>query len=153
MADLLTHWAAAQLPAAFSRDRRIAALVVIGTFLPDLASKGLYWVLKSGGDFTIPTHTLPGLAILSYGAALFVEERLRRPAFLALLVGGLVHVAVDLLKDNLGMGASHLFHPFSTASYELGLIDPLNVILLVPVDVGILLLAWHLERRLRRVQQ
>ncbi len=153
MADLLTHWAAAQLPASLSRDRRIAALVVIGTFLPDLVSKGLYWVLQSGGDFTTPTHSLLGLALIAYGAALFVEERLRRPAFIALLVGGLVHVAVDLLKDNLGMGAAYLFQPFSTASYELGLIDSLNMILLVPLDLGILLLAWILERRLRRVQQ
>ena len=104
MADLFTHLAAARVPAAFVRDRRIAALLVIGTFLPDLASKGLYWVARAGAEtnFTTPTHTIAGLAILSYAAALFVEERLRRPAFAAILAGGLIHVAVDLLKDNLG---------------------------------------------------
>jgi len=153
MADLLTHWAAAQLPAAFSRDRRIAALIVIGTFLPDLVSKGLFWVTRVEGDFTTPTHSLPGLVVLSYGAALFIEARLRRPAFFAILAGGWIHVAVDLLKDNMGMGAAHLFYPFSASHFELGLVDPLNVVLLAPIDLAILLLAWLLERRLRRVQQ
>jgi len=153
MADLLTHLAAARMPAAFVRDRRYSALLVIGTFLPDLVSKGLYWVTRAPGDFTVPTHSLAGLLVLSYGAALFVEERLRRGAFLALLAGGLVHVAVDVLKENMGMGNTYFFHPLSTYSFEIGLIDNLNVILLVPVDAAILILAWMLERRRRRVQQ
>ena len=58
MADLFTHLAAARLPAAFVRDRRIAALLVLGTFLPDLAAKGLYWVLRAPSPFIEPTHSL-----------------------------------------------------------------------------------------------
>lgn len=153
MADLFTHFAAASLPAAMVRDRRIAALLVIGTFLPDLASKGLYWVTRSAPDFTVPTHSILGLALLSYAAALFVEERLRRPALAALFAGGLLHVAVDLIKDNLGSGSAYLFYPLSTRSTEIPLIDPENVILLVPFDIAVLAFAWILERKRVAVRQ
>jgi membrane-bound metal-dependent hydrolase YbcI (DUF457 family) len=153
MADLFTHLAAARLPAAFVRDRRLAALLVIGTFLPDLVSKGLYWILRCADNFETPSHTLAGLALLSYAAALLVGQRLRRPAFAAIFAGGVIHLAVDLLKENLGAGSARLFYPLSIRSYELGLIDPLDVILLVPLDIAILWAAWALERRLRRVQQ
>ena len=153
MADLFTHLAAARVPAAFQRDRRLSALLVIGTFLPDVAAKGLYWVLRTDSDFTLPTHSILGLVVLSYAAALWIEERLRGRAFVAILAGGLIHVGVDLLKENLGMGSAYLFYPFSTRSYELGLIDPLDVVWLLPIDVLILVLAWIIERRRARVQQ
>jgi membrane-bound metal-dependent hydrolase YbcI (DUF457 family) len=152
MADLFTHLASARLPAAFVRDRRIAALLVIGTFLPDLVSKGLYWILRCSDNFETPTHTLVGVALISYAASLMVEERLRRLGFAALLAGGVIHIAVDLLKDNMGTGSSRLLYPFSPRSYELGLIDPLDVVFLAPFNIVILWAAWSIERK-RRVQQ
>jgi membrane-bound metal-dependent hydrolase YbcI (DUF457 family) len=147
MPDLFTHLATARLPAAFVRDRRIAALLVIGTFLPDLVAKGFMWVTRATDNFDAMTHSLLGLLLLSYGAALFIEERLRRPAFVALLGGGLLHVAVDLLKYNLGMGSATLFFPFSDRSFELGLIDPLDVIFLAPLAAVLLGIAWIIERK------
>jgi membrane-bound metal-dependent hydrolase YbcI (DUF457 family) len=152
MPDLFTHLATARLPAALVRDRRIAALLVIGTFLPDLVSKGLYWILRARMNFESTSHTLLGVALISYAASLLIEERLRRPAFWAFLAGGTLHIAVDLLKDNLGSGSCRVFYPLSTQAYEFGLIQPLDVIYLVPIDVAILWVAWVLERR-RRVHQ
>ncbi|HXX92742.1 MAG TPA: metal-dependent hydrolase [Planctomycetota bacterium] len=151
MPDLFTHLATARLPAAFVRDPRIAALVVIGTFLPDLTSKGFYWVLKCTPNFEVPTHSLVGVTLISYAASLFLEERLRRAAFPALLAGGVLHVLVDLLKDNMGVGSCRLFYPFSPRSYELGLIDPVDVIYLVPIDLILLWVAGAIERS-RRVR-
>jgi membrane-bound metal-dependent hydrolase YbcI (DUF457 family) len=152
MADLFTHLASARLPAAFVRDRRIAALLVIGTFLPDLASKGLYWILRCSDNFETPTHSLVGVLLLSYAASLLVEERLRRPGFAAILAGGVLHIAVDLLKNNMGTGSARLFYPLSPRSYEIGLIEPLDVVFLAPLNVVILWVAWAVERK-RRVQQ
>lgn len=153
MADLFSHFAAARLPAAFVRDPRVAALVILGTFLPDLAAKGLYWILRAPSDFVEPTHSLVGVVLLSYLACLFVEERLRRAGFLAILVGGLVHVAVDVLKHNLGMGAIRLLYPFSIAGQEVGILDPVNVVPLLPFDLVVLLIAGWIGRKVRRVQQ
>jgi len=153
MPDLLTHYAAARIPGSLLRDRRIQAIFIFGTFLPDLAAKGLYWILHAPEDFDTPTHSIPGLLALSYLAALFVEERIRKPAFAALLGGGIVHVAVDLIKDNQGAGSAYLFHPFSTAGVEIGWINPENVIYLVPLDLAILAALWAWERKGLRVQQ
>jgi len=153
MSDLFTHLVAARVPGVLVRDRRLVALLVIGTFLPDLASKGLYWILGSGDQYGVGTHSVRGVLVLSYLAALFVEERLRRPAFAMLALGGLIHLAVDLLKDNMGVGPSCLFLPFFTGSVELAWIDPENVILLVPLGAAILATILLIERRLGRVRQ
>jgi hypothetical protein len=153
MPDLLTHLVAARVPGTLVRDRRVQALLVIGTFLPDLASKGLYWVFQSRESFSVPTHSVVGVILISYLACLFVEESLRRPGFWALTMGGVIHILLDLIKDNQGTGASHLWNPFLRNGYELSWIDPENVIYLVPLDVAILGILWLLERRRGHVRQ
>lgn len=149
MADLFTHLAVARVPAALLPHRHVSILLVLGTFLPDLAAKSLYWIAWASEDFVRPTHSLAGLVCLSYLAALFVEPALRRPAFAAFLAGGLLHVAVDMLKDTLDHEAIFLLYPFSMRGFELGLVDPEDVILFLPIDVLLLVLAWFVERRRR----
>jgi hypothetical protein len=151
MADLLTHFASARLPAAFVRDRRVQALLVLGTFVPDLVSKGLFHVTRSAEHFNVPAHSVAGLLILSYAFSLLLEHRLRAAGFVALLAGGYLHLAVDLLKDTGGLGLVGLLFPFSTAGFELGLLDHENFVLLVPVNAAVLGAAWLIERR--HVQQ
>ena len=153
MPDLFTHLAAARIPGSFVRDRRLQALLIIGTFLPDIVAKGYYWVFKNRDSVHGMSHSFAGILLTSYLACLLVEERLRRPGFLLLAAGGLVHVLVDMIKDNLGTGTALLFLPFSIRGAEFGWIDPENVIYLVPVDAAILAALWLLERRRTRVQQ
>ncbi len=153
MADLLTHLASARIPGIFLRDRRVQALLVLGSFLPDIVSKGLYHVTRSSDNFIVPSHSVTGLLALCFALSFLLEERIRRPGFGALLAGAYLHLAVDLLKDQGGAGLLGVFHPFSPAGFQLGLVDPENVILLLPIDVAILVGAWLLERRLRRVRQ
>jgi membrane-bound metal-dependent hydrolase YbcI (DUF457 family) len=151
--DLFTHLVAARFPGAFIRDRRLQALLVIGTFLPDLAFKGLYWVMQTRESFGASSHSILGVLLISYLSCLFLEEAIRRPGFVALAVGGLIHIAVDLMKYNLGAGACRPFLPFSLVGVELGWIDPENVVLLLPIDAAILVAALLLERRIARVRQ
>lgn len=153
MPDLFSHLAAARLPAAFLRDRRLAALLVIGTFLPDIAAKGVYWVLKSGDHYDVPTHGLLGMLLVSYLAALFLEEGLRPAGFRALAAGGLVHIALDMLKENYELGGPAFFYPFLTRNFNAGVIDPINLAVLLPIDVAILGAAWAIERKRRHVPQ
>ena len=153
MPDLFTHFVAARVPGAFVRDGRLQALLVIGTFLPDFASKGLLWIFSSGEEFAHASHSILGVLLISYLAALFVEESIRRPAFYLLAAGGMIHIFVDLIKCYLGNGAGALLLPFSAQPYEFGLIYPENVVYLVPLDAAILAAAWFLERRSARVQQ
>jgi hypothetical protein len=153
MADLFTHLVAARTPGVLLRNRQLIALLVIGTFLPDIVSKGLYWILRSGDFFAIGTHSILGVLLISYLACLFVEEPIRRPGFAVLALGGLIHLAVDMAKDNLGTGAVFLFLPFSDASVEFGWIDPGNVVLLIPIDIVLLAAILLYERRRDRVRQ
>jgi membrane-bound metal-dependent hydrolase YbcI (DUF457 family) len=153
MADLLTHFVAARVPGSLVRDGRLQALLVLGTFLPDITGKGLYWVLDNHSSCQLVTHSIAGLLLIAYLASLFVEEPLRRSGFLMMAAGGAIHVLVDLTKDNLGIGSALLFLPFSTRGTEFGWIDPENVVQLIPVDAAILAVLWLLERRSRRVQQ
>jgi membrane-bound metal-dependent hydrolase YbcI (DUF457 family) len=152
MPDLLTHLASARLPAAFLSDRRLALLLVLGTFLPDLAAKGLTQALQVPEHFDAPTHSLPGLVVLCYACALFLEEPLRPRGFAALLAGAWLHAVVDLVKDYQGSGAGRLLAPFSPWTLELAWIGPENVVLLAPLDAAVLLLAWGIERRRRALR-
>ena len=149
MADLLTHLASTSIPAAFLRDRRIQALLVAGTFVPDLVSKGLFHVTRTPDSFSSPSHSVAGLLILSYALSLLLEERLRPGGFAALLAGGYLHLAVDLMKDTGGLGLLGILFPLSTRGFELGLLDHENFVLLLPVNAAILGAAWLVERRRR----
>lgn len=153
MPDLLTHLASAAAPATFLRDRPTRIALLLGALLPDVVSKPLYWVTWSRMDFLEPCHSLPGLLILSYAASLFFEVPIRRRTFPALYAGSLLHVALDLMKDNMGTGSASLFYPFSTQVFELGWIDPENVIALAPAALALWGLAFWIERRVRRVPQ
>lgn len=153
MADLFTHLVSVRVPGVLVRDRHLVALLAIGTFLPDLAAKGLYWILQSGSNFSIGSHSILGVLLLSYLACLFVEEPVRRSGFVMLLLGGLIHLAVDMAKDNFGAGAVFPFLPFSPAAVEWGWIQSENVIYLVPLDAVILGAILLYERRRDRVRQ
>ena len=153
MPDLFTHFVSARVPGAFLRDRRLQALLVIGTVLPDLGTKGLYWVFRSGQPFAHVSHTILGVVVIAYLGSLFVDEALRRGAFLALMAGGWIHLVVDLIKFYMGNGSVALLLPFSPRAFEFGLIDPENVVYLLPIDAAILAVTWFFERRWARVQQ
>ncbi len=153
MPDLFTHLAVARAPAVLLRSPAVRTFLIAGTFLPDIAAKGLYWGTWSHTHTTHPTHSIMGLAVLCFLAALFIEERLRGAAFAALYGGALLHVGVDLFKHNLGTGAAYLFYPFSTRGVEFGWIDAENVLLLLPFDVALLAALWGVERRRKRVHE
>jgi membrane-bound metal-dependent hydrolase YbcI (DUF457 family) len=153
MPDLFTHLVAARVPGAFLRDRRLQALLVIGTFLPDIASKGFVWVLGAREEFAHASHSILGVVLVAYLASLFIEESIRRPGFYLLAAGGLIHILVDLFKCYLENGSVALLLPFSPKAYEFGLIYPENVVFLIPINAAILAATWFLERRCARVQQ
>jgi len=153
MPDLFTHYVAARAPGILVRDPRLVALLVIGTFLPDLVAKGLYWVFLTEETYLLATHSLLGVLLISYLACLFVDEALRRPGFAMLTLGGLIHLLLDMIKDNLGSGAVRPFLPFSPFALELGWIDPENVVLLVPIDAALLAAILLYERSRNRVRQ
>jgi len=151
--DLFTHYVAARLPGTFVRDRRLLVLLILGTFLPDIVAKGLRFVLQSGDNYPTASHSIPGVILTSYLACLFVAENLRRPGFFLICAGGLIHICVDMVKDNMGVGAVRPFLPFSMVGVEFGWIDPENVVLMIPVDAALLAVVLLLERRRTRVQQ
>lgn len=151
MSDLLTHFTAARLPALALRDVRLQALLVAGTFLPDVVAKGLYWVARAPEAFGSPAHSPVGLLALCYALAFLLPLPLRRPGFACLVAGGLLHVALDLLKENVGHGAARLFLPFDLRSVELGWLPMEDVVILLPLDVLLLLAAAWFERSRRRV--
>ncbi|HYF00298.1 MAG TPA: metal-dependent hydrolase [Planctomycetota bacterium] len=152
MPDLLTHWAAAQVPATTLRDRRLQALLVLGTFLPDIGAKGLHHVARAPTYFEDPTHSLAGLLLLCYGACLFLEPGLRKGGFAALYAGAAIHLVLDLAKDNPGDGGMRLLLPFSGVEFELGLVASENVIYLLPFDALVLLACFLVDRRRRALR-
>lgn len=152
MADLVTHCLAARIPTS-RIDRPLQAAVVVGTILPDLLSKAHDVVFHAPRGFEIPSHSVVGLAIYAYMASFLFQRPVRPRAWSALWLGGLIHIAVDLLKDTMESAASAFFlFPFTGETFEFALYDPLDVLWSIPVAAAILVLwEWSVRRRGRYV--
>lgn len=147
MADLVTHYLAARIPTS-RIDRPLQAAVVVGTVLPDLLSKAHDVGFHAPRGFEVPSHSVLGLAIYAYMASFLFQRSIRPRAWLALCLGGLIHIAVDLLKDTMESAASAFFlFPFTSGTFELALYDPLDVLWSIPVAASILILWEWVTRR------
>jgi hypothetical protein len=141
VADLITHTCTAVLWKA-ARNRPHVATFVAGTCLPDLfgrvptmALTALRWKLPFIPDWLVylwnPLHMPFGIVLTCYVVSFLFPEATRRVAFLNLLGGGLLHMAVDLLQFHFGVGYLLLF-PFSFWDFELGWIGSETTVLIVP---------------------
>ncbi len=148
MPDLAVHLAAATPLRRIFRDRPMRLLVLSGTVLPDLAYKGVAVALSGNPDFALVTHTPVGVVLLAYAASFIFEESQRGRAFLALLVGAALHIALDFTKGYLGAGVIPLAYPVDARPLELDWFRPEANLWLAPVTVtAALALDWLLERR------
>lgn len=142
MADLITHGCAAILWKAGTGKPGVATFVA-GTCAPDLLARvpsmgltTLRWKIPAIPEWLIyvwgPLHMPLGILIASYALAFLFPEAGRRQAFVQLLGGGMLHVAVDLLQRHFGVGYLLLF-PFSLWDFELAWIGSEDTVRIVPV--------------------
>jgi hypothetical protein len=147
VADLITHtcsailWKAAAGP---GRDGRThVATFVAGVCAPDLLSRVpstaltfLRWQLPWIPEWTIylwgPLHMPVGIVLGSAMLAYLFAEAERPAAFRALVGGGLLHLALDVLQRHLGVGYL-LLYPFSTWDWEAAVIGSEDTVRALPV--------------------
>lgn len=158
MADLFTHACAAVLVRLGRPSPAWVPTFVAGTCLPDLSRVPQMVFTRLRWDFPAipeplcyvwaPMHLPVGIALMSYLAALVFPEAVRRRAFGELLLGGLLHLAVDLMQTHFGMGYLLLF-PVSEWDYELGWIGSEDTVRVVPFLVPATALAawWRWGKR------
>lgn len=81
------------------------------------------------------------------------EEKSRGKIFVFLFLGSLLHVLIDLFKNNLGLGSSFLLYPFSDKGYEFGLYQAEDVLYILPLNLLIIVAIELIVRKLKNVQQ
>jgi hypothetical protein len=142
VADLITHTCVAYLVKAVP-NRPNAVTFVLGTCLPDLLGRvpgmGLTWLrwsIPAIPEWLLyvwsPLHLPVGIILASYVVSFVFPEDRRRVAFLNLLGGGLLHLAVDVVQRHFGMGYLLLF-PYTGWHFELGWISSEDTVRIVPV--------------------
>lgn len=150
MADLITHTCAAVLFKCATKGPYPATFIA-GTCLPDLLGRvpamglsvvrwKLTWIPEPLIYLWNPLHMPVGIALGSALVSLLFPAKDRKNSFYALLGGGMLHLAVDLLQRHFGVGYL-LFFPFSLWDFELGWISSEATVLLVPVLLPLTLLA------------
>jgi membrane-bound metal-dependent hydrolase YbcI (DUF457 family) len=150
MADLLVHYALNRAVSLGARNAVLGECLILGAVLPDVLSKPFDVVLRLGWA-TTATHAPLIWVALAYAAASLFREPLRPPAFLGLLLGSWLHLAVDLLRDAMGGGTIALLYPFAFDQYEaVGLYCSDTSINLYPAALGLLVIAEILNARRRR---
>lgn len=150
MPDLATHLAGAHILRRVFPTPVEQALFLVGTVLPDLYAKGFKLGCASEAWFTYPTHSPTILLLECYLPALFLAEALRGRGFLALYLGGLLHLVLDTCKDHYGGGIVHWAFPWQLQGSEWGLYFPEDTIYLAPIAVAAALLVEFSLNRFRR---
>lgn len=166
MADLVTHTCVALLFKAASRGPRVAVFVA-GTCLPDLLARvpamvltEARWTMPAIPEWLVylwvPLHMPMGILLASVFFAFLLPERGRAEGFRALLGGGALHLAVDVLQSHFGVGYLLLF-PFSQWDFELGWIGSEDTVRIVPVLAPVTAVVawwrWGREWRARRAER
>lgn len=154
MADLVTHLSTVLLPGSLVSHRAVAG-VAIGVVLPDALGRVVPMALElaQSAGVGIPDplvwsfgalHAPAGILLTNATLAqAFVRDQ-RLEAFLALTLGGALHVLVDLLQFHYGRGYP-LLAPFSWQEYEIGIIgSELTVDFALPL-LGLTLLFWGIR--------
>jgi len=156
--DLLTH-AGIAVFARFRAPRSALIWFVAGSCLPDLASRlpGLAlamasWLLGISVPLSVLEATglchnpLPYLVLCPL-VALCLPAQVRRVAFVNLVAGGLVHLALDTAQTHLN-GGYYLLYPFTLRRFELGWIEAdASMVVLPYLAVGALaMLGWRFWR-------
>lgn len=154
MADLVTHACVATLARLpFGVDRPRLFVFVAGSLLPDLLGRGpelvftqLYVLVPAIPVWTSqvfgPLHLPVGILITS---ALLAPRFARPPppvAFGELMLGGLLHLGLDLLQSHLGVGYILLF-PFSTETWAPGRFSRDGTVPFVPLLLVLTALVWR----------
>lgn len=133
MADLLSHSLLAYLLGGRTPSRRAMLLLITGTILPDvLAHLPLvrFVFLPRAWRFDVPIWVRDGFfvfhsplpyALLIWAVALCLPAAGRRQAFISLLLGGWLHIAVDLLQLHLAGSPYFPAYPLLRGRWELGL--------------------------------
>lgn len=119
MADLLVHYAVSRTASLGARGIVAAECLLLGAVLPDVLAKPFNILFQLGWATTASHAPLTWLAA-AYVAAHAFRAPHRPAAFLGLLIGGWLHIGVDLLRETMGMGSIALFYPFSVESYQVG---------------------------------
>ncbi|MDI6793511.1 MAG: hypothetical protein QME81_11710 [bacterium] len=143
MPDLVTHSGVAYLIYKLFSRRRYLIIFLAGTILPDVITRIPYFLVESGYDWLfVPLHTPVGMTLVCLWLSYFFEECERKPVFVNLWLGSLLHLGMDLLQY--GIIPQHLLlFPFSLKRYEIALfsaeasmyIIPLWLILIVGVEL------------------
>jgi hypothetical protein len=155
VADAVTHLCSGLLAHVLGPPgpaRRWAPLFVAGSVLPDLLSRAPSTVLGMVHShlhplpsFILycwnPLHLPAGILLYSLLLALLFPQEQRRAALGALLLGGGLHVGIDLCQRHVGLGYP-LLVPFSSRDFELGLMGSEATVPWAPVVAASTLLLW-----------
>ena len=141
MPDLATHMAVGYLATAGRRNlsRPALTLFLFGNLLPDLATRPFFAFFPHYRWLFAPLHTPLCVVLMCMILARFLEPRLRRVGFGALLLGSLLHLIVDSLQTRCVDVYGTLF-PFTWKDLYLPVFWPDSVLWIMPLVVAAALL-------------
>ena len=148
MPDLLTHIISGQFAARLSSQLRplprqrlaFSLALLVGSALPDLLARAPVVLSKAWSHFPLdavlnPLHLPIPYALVCLLLSRIVEDSIRRPILLGLLLGGCLHLLLDLGQFNIRSPYMLLF-PFSTQEFQIGLYSPESSVTLLPALVA-----------------
>ncbi len=124
MPDLTTHLLVAHIasrPARFPASWELP--FYIGSILPDLSTRAVYIIFPDVMREVQYLHTPLGCTLSCFAISLLFSTKQRRTVFSKMWLGAMLHIALDLLQKQVGLGYALLF-PFSWWTWDAGLFWP-----------------------------
>lgn len=156
MPDLVTHVAVAHLLKRPFEIRNpswnhapLRTIFYLGAMLPDLLSRPWYILFPPVHDWVLAFHTPSGMLLTCGLLALMFERRLRKKAFLCLMLGAVLHFGMDCLQKQV-TGNNFWPFPFSWRDFGYGLFWAGDAVAYFPVWIVLVVLMEGIIRFTKR---
>jgi Na+/proline symporter len=127
---------------------RYFSIFALGVILPDLLSRPFHILFPATYWYLVPFHSPIVCVLYCVLISLLFERGTRKPVFFCLIAGVSLHLAFDLLQNQMAPHYFWLF-PFSWKSWWVGLFWPEEALFFLPVTVAVTLVVSLVSRARR----
>jgi len=122
----------------------------LGTILPDILTRPVYIIFPETHDYIIFLHTPAAIFFFSLLLVQFLNDNIRKAAFINIIAGSYLHFILDALQKQV-TGNNFWLFPVSWHNFGYGLFWASQYLSFLPVSIFILIVLELFLRFIRRI--
>lgn len=140
MPDLVCHLSVAYFVKKLTNITKYSTIFYAGTILPDILTRPVYILWPELHSSIVPLHAPLVFILVCLLITYLFEEKNRGKVFIYLLVGGYLHLFLDLFgKEFFANERFNWFFPFSSKGFNIGLYWSEEALFAIPFLITIII--------------